>query len=422
MAANIKRADNSKKTEVKTINIIQKQVRRESADIALWRRALTSFDSTTNPNRVLFYDLIDDITLDGQIEATWSKRVDAITETQLVFSVNGSEDEELNKLLTCPDMIELLKAIHSTIAYGFTLIQIKNITFDEVEEQYHIDFSLIDRKHVHPEAGFECVSVEQSQATKDYFFKEKPLCDYMLYMGNPTDKGLLFKAAQYVIYKRGGYGDWAQFVECFGMPFREMLYDEYDEATRQKLEDLLKNWGAFGYILHPKDSELRLHEATASQGTSVYKDLIEACDAAISKTIVGNTLTTEQGSSGTQALGTVHQKVEDAKKRADRLFVLSVLNTQFKAILSRFGFNVKGGNITFIAPDKDWVALQTKWNVISGIANRVPISDDFIYEEFDIPKPDNYEQLRKKLDEQSSFTPQFPQQQNNSLPSLDFFV
>lgn len=412
--------NNNKKVNVQPVNIILKQAHRQSADIDYWRSALTNFESITSPNRVRFYDLIDDISLDGQIEATWGKRSDALVNTPLIFTRDGKQDEELNKFLSCPDMLLLLKDIHDAIAYGYSLIQIKDINYSDTDEQYHIDYSLINRKHVHPEPGFECVSIEQYLPTKDFLYKQPPLSDSMIWAGRPFDKGLLFKAAQYVIYKRGGFGDWAQFVECFGMPFREMVYDEYDEPTRLKLEQMLKEWGAFGYMLHPKGSELILHEA-ANPGQCPYPELIQECDASISKTILGNTLTTEQGSQGSQSLGSVHLQVEENKYRADKNFVLAVLNSQFKAILKRYGFNVTNGYIYFETPEKDWSKLQTKWNVLSGIASHVPISDDYIYTEFDIPKPDNYEELKKQLQERQALLPA-DSSLNNSLPSLDFFV
>lgn len=412
--------NNNKKVNVQPVNIILKQAQRQSADIDYWRSALTAFESITSPNRVRFYDLIDDISLDGQIEATWGKRSDTLVNTPLIFTRDGKQDEEVNKLLSCPDMLLLLQDIHDAIAYGYSLIQIKDINYSDTDDQYHIDYSLINRKHVHPEPGFECVSIEQYLPTKDFLYKQPPLSDSMIWAGRPLDKGILFKAAQYVIYKRGGFGDWAQFIECFGMPFREMVYDEYDEPTRLKLEQMLKEWGAFGYMLHPKGSELILHEA-ANPGQCPYPELIQECDASISKTILGNTLTTEQGSHGSQSLGSVHLQVEENKYRADKNFVLAVLNSQFKAILKRYGFNVTNGYIYFETPEKDWSKLQTKWNVLSGIASHVPISDDYIYTEFDIPKPDNYEELKKQLQERQALLPA-DSSLNNSLPSLDFFV
>lgn len=403
--ATIKKGDRNKKINLTNINIMS--VNRRTQDIASWRNALKAFESTLNPNRTLLYDLLDDILLDGQIEATWGKRQDQILNKDLLFVKDGKDDEEINKILNSPDMRGIIKEIHNSIAWGYSLVQINSITWDEDQEQYRIDYELIPRKHVHPERGFECVSINQGVLTRDFLYKEKPLSDYMIWAGEPADKGLLFKAAQYVIYKRGGFGDWAQFAEMFGMPFREVTYDDYDDATRVKLEQQLQDWGGFSYLLHPKGSELKLHESSSGSGSTVFKELHDTCDAAISKTILGNTLTTEQGNKGTQALGTVHQDAENEKHLSDAKLVLGILNTQFKALLKRFGFDTKGGSIWFATPEKDWNALQTKWNVIYGIASMIPVEDDYIYEEFDIPKPKDYNAIKKEktqnLKEDDSF-------------------
>ena len=37
--------------------------------------------------------------------------------------------------------------------------------------------------------------------------------------------------------------------------------------------------------------------------------------------------------------------------------------------------------------------------MINEVSNKVPVADDYIYEEFDIPKPENYEALRTKMDD-----------------------
>ena len=185
-----------------------------------------------------------------------------------------------------------------------------------------------------------------------------------------------------------------------------MIYDDYDEATRAKLEQGLQEWGGAGYSIHPRSTELKIHETGGSTGSNeVYDRLIAACDASISKTILGNTLTTEQGENGARSLGEVHKEVEDAKTLSDQRLLLSILNTKFRAILKRFGLNVTGGMIWYKSPDKDWTALQTKWNVIDSISDKVPVADDYIYEEFDIPKPENYEELKEEMRMAHSFNP-----------------
>ena len=386
------------KEGVKITSINVRMPNRSTQNIESWRNAIRSFENLTNPSRVGLYDLYDDIELDGQVISTWDKRSDALTNKRLLFKRDGNEDEEITKLLNSPDMRLFVKELHKAISYGFTLIQVNNIWYDEDEERYRISWDLIPRKHVHPEPGFECISKEQSMATKDFLYLEKPLSDYMVWAGDPKDKGILVAVAQYVIYKRGGFGDWAQFSEMFGMPFRELSYDDYDQATRLKLEQAMEDWGAAGYIIKPKGAELTLHDTGGSTSSAdVYDLLISKCDAAISKIILGNTLTTEQGEIGSQALGEVHKEAESEKNASDQLFILSVLNTRFRAVLKRFGFNLTGGEIMYEGLETDWERLKTKWDVVKEISDKVPVDDDFIYEEFDIPKPENYEDMKEQM-------------------------
>ena len=382
---------------ITTINV--RVPNRSTQDIQSWRRAISAFENQVNPVRTYLYDLYEDMELDGQVEATWGKRCDAVLNKRLVFKRDGNEDKEIGKLLNSPDMRVFLEELLRSILYGYTLIQVNRVWFDDEEEQYRIDFDLIPRKHVHPEKGFQCVSREQNMATPDFLFMQPPLASYMVWAGKPTSMGIFAKVAQYVIYKRGGFGDWSQFAEMFGMPFRELSYDDYDEATRMKLEQAMEEWGGAGYLIKPKGAELTLHDTGGSTSSAeVYDLLISKCDAAISKIILGNTLTTEQGEIGSQALGEVHKEAEGEKNESDKLFILSVLNTRFRAVLKRFGFNLQGGKIMYEGLEADWAKLRDKWDVIKEIREVVPVDDDYIYDEFPVPKPDNYEQMREEMD------------------------
>ena len=401
------------KVPEKGINITNINVRvpnRGTQNIESWRSAISAFENRTNPIRAYLYDLYKDIELDGQVIATWGKRCDAITNKRLLFKRDGEEDERITALLNSPDMRLIVKELLKSIAYGFTLIYIDRIYFDEDEEQYKMDWDLIPRKHVHPEKGFECVSCQQNMATRDFLFMDKHNAGWMVWAGERDDMGLFSAVAQYVIYKRGGFGDWSQFAEMFGMPFRELSYDDYDPETRAKLEKAMEDWGAAGYIIKPKSAELTLHDTGGSTSSAdVYDMLISKCDAAISKVILGNTLTTEQGEVGSQALGEVHKESETEKNASDQLFILSVLNTKFRAVLKKFGFDVTGGEIMYEGLETNWDKVQTKWNVVKEIRQTVPVDDDYIYEEFDIPKPDNYEQMKEEM------------RQNMMMPGFNVF-
>ncbi|MDR1371834.1 MAG: DUF935 domain-containing protein [Dysgonamonadaceae bacterium] len=366
--------------------------------IASWRRALRSFENIDMPVRKYLYDLYEDILLDGQIEATWGKRKDSVLNRRLEFVFAGERDEQVTELLNSPDMRRIVEELHNSIIYGYTLLQINDIWRDTEQESFRIDFDLIPRSNVHPEAKFECVSKDSGSVTADIKYMEAPLDRYVVYAGNPTDKGLLVKAAPFVIYKRGAQGDWSKFSEMFGIPFREAIYEAFDDATRETVQQALKNWGAGMSLTHPKSIEIKLHEAGDKSGSvSVYKEFIALCDAGISKTVLGNTLTTEQGENGARSLGEVHLQVEDAKMRSDEVFLLSVLNTQFRKILKTFGFDVNGGKICFEQEGEDWELIDRKWRVIGSVMDKTPVSDDYIYAELNIPKPENYDEMKEEM-------------------------
>lgn len=397
-----KKVTSNKAANIVVQNITIKSNNRQSSDIQTWRDAIKSFENILNPNRVRLYDLYADILLDGHMEAVWGKRQDAITNKELTFTRDGKTDEEIEKILNSPDMRQMLKDLHDSILWGYTLLQVNSITYNEDEERYEINYDLIPRKHVHPEKEFQCISKEQNSVTRDILFKEPPLSKYCLWAGGDTDMGLMIKAAQYVIYKRGNFGDWAQFAELFGMPFREARYEDYDEDTRGKLEQAMENYGGNAWAVLPKSADFKLHDAVKGTAGSLYKLLHDACNAEISKCILGNTLTTEQGENGARSLGEVHQDVEDAKHLSDLKFLNDILNTKFKAILKAFGFNVAAGQIGFKGAGLNWEAVSKAWNVLKEVRKEMPVDDDYIYDELQIPKPDDYEKRRKAMDEEKT--------------------
>ena len=77
--------------------------------------------------------------------------------------------------------------------------------------------------------------------------------------------------------------------------------------------------GGASVFLHPEGSNLTLHDIGSKSGTSdLYKGLAQFCNQEISKHILGNTLTTEAGEKGTQALGSVQKKAEDLLLEQDK--------------------------------------------------------------------------------------------------------
>ena len=110
-----------------------------------------------------------------------------------------------------------------------------------------------------------------------------------------------------------------------------------------------------------------------------------------------HTLTTDAKATGKQALGKVHQDEEDQLKEDDRDFVLDVLNYEMSDIFSALGINTQGGEFTYVVTRKVDKSIQI--NVVEKLSNMgLPISDDYLYETFEIDKPDDYDARKADIE------------------------
>lgn len=376
----------SKKEEgilVQKIDI--RQVNRGSIDIEKWRNAIQAAESVINPNRRQLYELYHDILLDGHLTSVIGKRLTAITNAKLTFvDKDGEENKILNELIDTEEFEYIVKEILNSRFWGHTLLELDFIPGK-------IQSELIDRRHVKPEKG---IVVKNSTDTNGETYREPPYDNYVLEAGRPKDLGILMKVAQYVIYKRGNYGDWAQYAELFGMPFRKGKYDGYDEVARQNLEQALEKSGSAAYVVLPEGTDVEFEANSSTGDGELYDKLRKACNEEISVAVVGQTLTTTQGDKGARSLGEVHADVADQIHEADKRFVRRILNSRLLPLLEKHGYPVAGGSFTF--PEVDKRDKGKKLEMDLKIAKRQPVSDDYFYEEYGVPKPENYDQLKKE--------------------------
>lgn len=117
----------------------------------------------------------------------------------------------------------------------------------------------------------------------------------------------------------------------------------------------------------------------------------------MSKAILGNTLTTEASETGTQALGTVHNKAEQELIEQDALFILNLLNYDMTDQFAALGVNTGGGAFVYVETE-DIAATKAKAELLEKAVNvfNLPLDDDYLYEQLKIEKPDNYEQRKPK--------------------------
>ena len=352
-------------------------------------------------NRARLYDMYDSASLDLHLSGVIAKRMRGVTKIPIEFRRNGVPDDEINKQIKSPWFKQLRKDLVMSEFWGFTLVQFY------LNEEGDIRYDLINRKHYDP--------IHRKLLKYQGSMDGVPIDDFpdMLFVGSERDLGIYAELLPAVLYKRGDMSDWAQFCNIFGMPIREYTYDAGDEDARRRVIADARRQGANAAYIHPKESELKLVEAGNKTGSSdLYRAFAEYWDSKMSIRVLGNTLTTDAKSTGTQALGSVHKEEEDEMNSDDRDFILDILNYDMRPIFASLGFNVEGGEFVYAKKDKINPAQQI--DIVQKLSSMgLPIDDDYLYETFCVAKPDNYKQLKEeKEDTKAAFREQLDLQGN----------
>lgn len=368
--------------------------RRETQNISKWRNAMIAAEST-NPQRAALYNMYHDIYLDGYLsEALIGTRIDAITNAELrLFNGDGSANEPVNKLTNKIFFNDFLKYAMESLFWGHSLMEL----YWPAPGGKVGTTTLIPRKHVKPELG---IVTKNEYDTTGINYREDPYFKKVtVEVGGEKDLGILLKVAQYVIYKRGDFGDWTEFAEVFGMPFRWATYN--NESNREILEKALTAAGSAGSVVAPEGSNIEYHSPTnAGASNDVFKSLKDACNDEMAYTILRNTMTTIEAKSSGYAQSETHLNVQDRLHAADRERMLNILNEKLNPYLDSIGYSTGDGEWKFI--NQDQTSVTERILVDRALQEMgLDISDDYLYERYSIPRPvssnPNPAEKKKKL-------------------------
>lgn len=349
--------------------ILIRPIHRGVNDIGTWRSALRLADLG---NRAKLYDLYTDLLIDGYLFDAIEKRIDAVTDAELSFTIDGKQSDIMTDLIDTPEFELFLRDIMLSRFWG--------VSVDECDFANGFNFKSIPRKHIRTKTK-EIALREEDEHGIPYADN-----DMIIQFGQDEDFGILLRAAPYVIYKRGGFGDWSQFVELFGMPQRIGKYSSMDEGSRRALIQAFEEAGSAPYLVIPKETEATQTTLSSSGNGALYNDFRQACNEEILITILGQTMTTQNGSSLSQSQ--VHLEVQEKKHRADRRFVERMLNKYFVPLLVNRGYPAAGGKFKFL--DK---AQEISVDETVKLAKILPIPQSYLYDKYNIPTPEGDEAI-----------------------------
>ncbi|MBB3461991.1 DUF935 domain-containing protein [Rhizobium sp. BK377] len=135
-------------------------------------------------------------------------------------------------------------------------------------------------------------------------------------MGLPLRRGMARPAAWAYLIQQFTLQDWAAFSEVYGMPLRVGKYNANASATdKRTLLKAVTSIANDAAAIIPQGMDVEFHEVSGNNGAAVFGGLLEYVDKQISKLVVGQTMTSDDGSSLGQAK--IHNEVRLDILRAD---------------------------------------------------------------------------------------------------------
>lgn len=208
---------------------------------------------------------------------------------------------------------------------------------------------------------------------------------------NPYGTSLFQQLHWYVWFKKQGFKFWLLFLEKFGMPTVTYTtpqgFSDLKELAR--VDAVLDSIQQRTSIRVPEGFHVALLESTKTGSVGAgYDQLIAVCNREISKGILGQTLTTEEGlHSGSYAQSQTHDAVRQDILMADGEWFDSGLNsTPIKWLIDRnFRVQQYPWVQTLTQPGQDLNALAER--DVKLVAAGVRIPQKYFYDTYNLPEP-----------------------------------
>ena len=187
--------------------------------------------------------------------------------------------------------------------------------------------------------------------------------------GLPLRSGLARPISWAFIVQSFTLQDWAAFAEIYGIPFRIGKYTpQASEDDKRTLLWAVRSIANDGAAIMPAGMEFEMMSAQGSHGESVFGNLLGYLDRQVSKVVLGQTMTSDEGSSLGQAK--IHNEVRIDIKRADGQQTAGTINRDLIPWFVAFNFGPQD-----VYPQVDFPVAEPEdiKAITEGVARLVPL-------------------------------------------------
>jgi hypothetical protein len=308
-------------------------------DLRTWRNAWQYAINVDYPNRVPLYDVYGDVEVDMHLTGCVGQRKGYVLNKSFrIVDRKGDENPDLTTVFESPWFKTFMDLALDSIYWGHSLIQLGDIIVVDGVPAFS-NVQLVPRRHVIPEYGVLVVN-QQERWQNGYDYRNSPMADWVIEVGELNGLGLYLKCAQHTIPKKNVCSFWDMFSEIFGIPFRVGKTTSRDAKEQSRIEKMLGSMGAAGWALFPEGTDIEIKESTRGDAYNVFDKRIDRANSELSKGVLTETMTTENGSSLSQS--EVHLEVLKnlISKDADNL--RDIINFQLIPKMIKHGFPLQG--------------------------------------------------------------------------------
>ena len=215
-----------------------------------------------------------------------------------------------------------------------------------------------------------------------------------LISGTQIAGGLALPALFYFMLKSYDVTSWAAFIDRYGFPIRLGKYSR--KATKDDITTLRRavaSIGAdFGAVI-PEGATIEIIESkTSGENSDAYQKMATWIDKQISKLVLGQTMTTDDGSS--RAQGEVHEEVRQDIAAADALAVADTLNSMLVVPYVDFNFGEQERYPEIILYKPDEQNIEQVVNAIEKLATHgLTVKADEVRSLLGLSKPEDDDEI-----------------------------
>lgn len=325
-----------KQTETKEFAWVDVPAVIVEANVNEYRDAFVAAHSQYNQQRTYIYDIYQNaLDFDAHLIGLIERRLLNTSGRAFEYIVNNEPSKVSVELIDNPMFTRLIEDLLMVKFWGMGLFEFTN--------SGGLGYQSIPVKHIDPFK--KMVRREQGSPSVDDKSWEKLW--NVAFVGDARDFGILQQLSLLAMYKRAAMGDWAQYSQLAGTNFRIIKYrgQSPDPKRRSAIREQVYNAGS-GVLDLPSDVDVQTSNQSSSSQNQLFENYIKYLDDAMTKLILGQTMTTEDGSSRSQA--EVHERTQDDIFDADGKYILDLLNYDLYDIFVKAYGLEKGGKWRFV--------------------------------------------------------------------------